>query len=60
MDEEVIIAYLVGYLVTIIAVFLYFLPMLVLLVVLLLIVGVPWLLAQPFVALFRKLRRRDS
>jgi hypothetical protein len=57
MDEATIAAYLAGYLGTVIAVFLYFLPVLLLFILLLLIVGVLRLLAQPFVALIDRLRK---
>jgi chromate transport protein ChrA len=57
MDEATLAGYIAGYLGTLIAVFLYFLPGLVLFMVLLLAVGLSRLLAQPFLFLIRRLRR---
>jgi chromate transport protein ChrA len=57
MDEVTIAGYLAGYLGTLIAVFLYFLPGLLLFIALVLIVGLLRLLAQPFLSLIHRLHR---
>jgi hypothetical protein len=57
MDQATIAAYITGYLATLIAVFLYFLPGLVIFLVLLLIVGLLRLLAQPFLSWIRRRHR---
>jgi chromate transport protein ChrA len=57
MDEAMIAAYIAGYLATLIAVFLFFLPGLILFIMLLLTVGLLRVLAQPFISLIRRLRK---
>lgn len=57
MDEATIAGYLAGYLATLIAVFLYFLPGLLLFIALILIVGLLRLLVQPFLFLIHRLHR---
>jgi chromate transport protein ChrA len=57
MDEATIAGYLAGYLGTLIAVFLYFLPGLLLFIALVLIVGLLSLLVQPFLFLIHRLHR---
>ncbi|WP_247040666.1 hypothetical protein [Arthrobacter rhizosphaerae] len=57
MDEATIVGYLAGYLATLIAVFLYFLPGLLLFVLLVVTVGLLRLVAQPFLFLIHRLHR---
>ena len=57
MDEATIVGYLAGYLATLIAVFLYFLPGLLIFIALVLTAGLLRLLAQPFLFLIHRLHR---
>lgn len=56
MDAGIILGFVFGYIATIVAVFLLFLPVVVLFVALLMAAGVLQLLLLPFVILIRKVR----
>ncbi|MFP5312852.1 MAG: hypothetical protein ACLGH7_10680 [Actinomycetes bacterium] len=60
MDTGIILGYAVGYIAAMGGVFLLYLPVIVLLVALLIAGGMLQLLLAPFIALFKKLRRRPE
>jgi len=60
MDAEAVLGLIGGYVATVAGVFLLYSPVLVLIVCLLMTAGILQLLAWPFVALFRKLRRKPE
>ncbi len=60
MDAGAVLGLIGGYIATAVGVFLLYSPVLVLVLCLLLSAGVIQLLAWPFVALFRKLRRKPE
>ena len=60
MDTGTILAYAAGYLATMGGAFLLYLPVIILLVALLIAGGLLQLLLLPFIALFKKLRRRPE
>lgn len=60
MDTGTILGYTAGYLATVVGVFLLYLPVISLLVALLIAGGILQLLLLPFIALFKRLRRRPQ
>lgn len=60
MDTGTILGYTAGYLTTVVGVFLLYLPVISLLVALLIAGGILQLLLLPFIALFKRLRRRPQ